>query len=69
MTRPILQTPAGFAAPVIDKVERLLEILGALRDDPSLAGTCGCWTGNRGSIRVCFSHRGPKSRRGPCATP
>jgi hypothetical protein len=37
MTRPILRVPAGFAAPVIDKVERLLEILGALREDPVLS--------------------------------
>lgn len=36
MTRPILQAAEGFAAPVIDKVERLLEILGALREDPVL---------------------------------
>lgn len=29
MTRPILHAPVGFSAPVIDKVERLLEVLGA----------------------------------------
>lgn len=36
MTRPILRVPVGFAAPAIDKVERLLELLTALREDPVL---------------------------------
>lgn len=36
MTRPILRVPVGFAAPAIDKVERLLELLTALREDPLL---------------------------------
>ncbi|MCL4079465.1 nucleotidyl transferase AbiEii/AbiGii toxin family protein [Coriobacteriia bacterium Es71-Z0120] len=36
MTRPILNAPVGFSKPVIDKVERLLEILSALHDDPML---------------------------------
>ncbi len=38
MTRPILTVPIGFAPPVVDKVERLLEILAALREDPMLGG-------------------------------
>lgn len=37
MTRPILQASVGFATPVIDKAERLLEILAALRDDSMLS--------------------------------
>lgn len=36
MTRPILTLPVGFAQPVVDKVERLLEILSALREDALL---------------------------------
>ena len=36
MTRPILRIPVGFAPTVVDKVERLLEILSALREDPHL---------------------------------
>jgi len=36
MTRPILQAAVGFSTPVIDKVERLLEVLAALREDPVL---------------------------------
>lgn len=38
MTRPILNAPVGFSEPVIDKVERLLEVLSALREDPELSG-------------------------------
>ncbi|MCL5942574.1 MAG: nucleotidyl transferase AbiEii/AbiGii toxin family protein [Actinobacteria bacterium] len=30
MTRPILSPPTGFASPTIDKVERLLELLGEI---------------------------------------
>lgn len=37
MTRPILRVPVGLSASAIDKVERLLELLAALRDDPALA--------------------------------
>lgn len=29
MTRPILRVPVGFAPAAIEKVERLLELLGA----------------------------------------
>lgn len=36
MTRPILTLPIGFAPAVVDKVERLLEVLSALREDPVL---------------------------------
>ncbi|MDP2182979.1 MAG: nucleotidyl transferase AbiEii/AbiGii toxin family protein [Actinomycetota bacterium] len=36
MTRPILTLPIGFAPAVVDKVERMLEVLSALRDDPVL---------------------------------
>lgn len=36
MTRPILKLPIGFAPTVVDKVERLLEVLSALREDPVL---------------------------------
>jgi hypothetical protein len=36
VTRPILRVPVGFDAPVIEKVERLLELLAALREDPVL---------------------------------
>lgn len=36
MTRPILSTDATFAPTALDKVERLLEILDAFRDDPVL---------------------------------
>lgn len=36
MTRPVLTLPTGFSPPVVDKVERLLEVLGALREDPEL---------------------------------
>jgi predicted nucleotidyltransferase component of viral defense system len=34
--RPFLSTASSFAAPTVDKVERLLEVLAALRDDPLL---------------------------------
>jgi hypothetical protein len=34
--RPLLSTASSFAAPTVDKVERLLEVLAALRDDPLL---------------------------------
>lgn len=34
--RPLLSTRAGFAAGTVDKVERLLEVLAALREDPLL---------------------------------
>jgi len=36
MTRPILRVPVGFAPAAIDKVERLLELLGAFREDREL---------------------------------
>ncbi len=36
MTRPILRVPVGFSASAIDKVERLLELLAAIRDDTVL---------------------------------
>lgn len=36
MTRPILRVPIGFAPTIVDKVERLLELLAALHDDPIL---------------------------------
>lgn len=36
MTRPLLIESIGFAPPVVDKVERLLEILAALQEDPLL---------------------------------
>ncbi|KAF0208230.1 MAG: hypothetical protein FD171_1066 [Actinobacteria bacterium] len=36
MTRPLLTVPLGFAPQVVDKVERLLEVLSALRDDAFL---------------------------------
>lgn len=38
MTRPLLIVPLGFAANAIDKVERLLEVLSALREDAFLGG-------------------------------
>ena len=38
MTRPILNVPIGFAPSVVDKVERLLEVLSVLREDPFLRG-------------------------------
>lgn len=34
--RPLLSTASSFTAPTVDKVERLLEVLAALRDDPLL---------------------------------
>jgi hypothetical protein len=34
--RPILSSRSGFAPVTIDKVERLLEVLGAIREDPLL---------------------------------
>lgn len=34
--RPLLSTPSSFTAATVDKVERLLEVLAALRDDPVL---------------------------------
>lgn len=34
MTRPILQVAMSFTTPVIDKVERLLEVLAVLREGP-----------------------------------
>lgn len=34
MTRPILTTRTSFAPAIVDQVERLLEVLGALREDP-----------------------------------
>lgn len=37
MTRPILHAAPGFEAPVIEKVERLLEILDAIGANPILA--------------------------------
>jgi len=36
MTRPLLTLPIGFAPLVVDKVERLLEVLSAIREDPML---------------------------------
>lgn len=36
MTRPLLSIPIGYAPAVVDKVERLLEVLAALREDPVL---------------------------------
>ncbi len=36
MTRPILTLPIGFAPPVVEKVERLLEVLSAVREDQLL---------------------------------
>ena len=36
MTRPILRVPIGFTPTVVDKVERLLELLAALHEDPIL---------------------------------
>jgi hypothetical protein len=36
VTRPLLISPTGFAPSVVDKVERLLEVLSALREDPFL---------------------------------
>lgn len=36
MTRPLLSVPLGFAPLVVDKVERLLEVLSSLRDDAFL---------------------------------
>lgn len=38
MTRPLLTAPAGFAPSVVDKAERLLEVLSALHEDPFLGG-------------------------------
>jgi len=38
VTRPILNVPIGFAPSVVDKVERLLEVLSVLREDPFLRG-------------------------------
>ena len=37
MTRPILRVPIGFTPTVVDKVERLLELLAALHEDPILS--------------------------------
>ncbi len=34
--RPLLSTASSFTAATVDKVERLLEVLAALRDDPLL---------------------------------
>ena len=34
--RPLLSTASGFAAVTVEKVERLLEVLAALREDPML---------------------------------
>lgn len=34
--RPLLSTASSFTAPTVDKVERLLEVLATLRDDPLL---------------------------------
>jgi predicted nucleotidyltransferase component of viral defense system len=34
--RPLVSTRAGFAAGTVHKVERLLEVLAALREDPLL---------------------------------
>jgi len=34
--RPLVSTASSFAAPTVDKVERLLEVLAALREDPLL---------------------------------
>jgi predicted nucleotidyltransferase component of viral defense system len=36
MTRPLLISATGFAPSVVDKAERLLEVLSALREDPFL---------------------------------
>lgn len=36
MTRPILRVPVGFAPNAIDKVERLLEVLDGVSNDPHL---------------------------------
>lgn len=36
MTRPILAVPVGFAPSAVDKVERLLEVLDAFRNDAYL---------------------------------
>jgi hypothetical protein len=36
MTRPIVLARAAFASATLDKVERLLEVLDAFRDDPVL---------------------------------
>ena len=36
MTRPLLTLPVGFSPAVVDKVERLLEVLAVLREDPVL---------------------------------
>jgi len=59
--RPLLSTASSFTAPTVDKVERLLEVLAALRDDPLLGSV---FVLHGGTALNVFTDELPKTRSG-----
>lgn len=54
MTRPVLATRTAFARATLDKVERLLEVLAALREDPILGDAFVLYGGT--ALNVFLDH-------------
>jgi len=57
VTRPLLTSSIGFSSPVVDKVERLLEVLAALQEDPLLGRA---FTLHGGTALNLFYDRAPR---------